>query len=121
MKLARFADESGTVALDGFFLVAVVIMAQEEIADLTDAFTVLEKSSDRAGRKWVRSNESRKGDFLAGLEPTLDKIQPLLWRAQAHAGDLVALTVTATADAGRKSKSYTIPHWRRLEKFFQEI
>jgi hypothetical protein len=100
-RLAVFADESGTVALDGFFLVAVLIVPQDDLPPITEAFLGLERSSDRTGRKWVRTNETRKSRFLDSLGPILKTARPIYWKVNALQGDWVAHTARTVADAAR--------------------
>lgn len=100
-RLAIFADESGSVALDGFFLVAVVVIPQDGVLALREAYVALERASDRGGRKWVRTNEARKVAFLQSFGSILKPARPVYWRVHAMQGDLVAHTARTLADAAR--------------------
>lgn len=67
---------------------------------ITEAFLGLERSSDRTGRKWVRTNETRKSRFLDSLGPILKTARPNIWKVNALQGDWVAHTARTVAGAG---------------------
>jgi hypothetical protein len=98
-KLHLFADETGSVAEGGFFLVAILAVA-DDLAEVERLFLELEFRSDRTKIKWVRSTQKRKVKFLGGLQPILQRLHRAAWRTHVSAGgNLVELTVSAVVDS----------------------
>ncbi len=98
-KLHLFVDETGSVAEGGFFLVAILAVA-DDLAEVERLFLELEYRSDRRQLKWVRSSQKRKAKFLEGLQPILQRLHRAAWRTHASGGgNLVEMTVSAVVDS----------------------
>ena len=105
VKLHLFADETGQDTQGLFFLVALVVVASDELETIRDRVCTLESASGKTHR-WAKSTPKRREAYLAGLPDLLKDLPDIRWRSFGPGNTYIAWLGRAVAETACGLRPY---------------